>query len=122
MPNLKFTDIIELAKQGYKVADIKELLALEVPDSQQPGAEDGERKTEDTDPPKEEPEEPKEGKPDNVDYKKLYEDSKRQQDELAKKLEEAQKSNTNKDVSGDKDKPDEKSDLDLVNELARSFM
>ena len=53
-------------------------------------------------------------------YKKLYEDSKRQQDELAKKLEEAQKSNTNKDVSGNN--PDEKSDLDLVNELARSFM
>ena len=120
MANLKFTDIIELAKQGYKVADIKELLSLEVPDSLQPGAEDGERKTEDTEPPKEEPEEPKEEKPDNVDYKKLYKDSKRQQDELAKKLEEAQKSNTNKDVSGNN--PDEKSDLDLVNELARSFM
>ena len=50
----------------------------------------------------------------------MYEDLKQQQDELAKKLEESQKLNTSKDVSG-KD-PEEKSDLDLVNELARSFM
>ena len=120
MANLKLTDIIELAKQGYKVSDIKELLALEVPDSHNPDPEDGERKTEDTKPAKEEPEESKEDKPDDVDYKKMYEDSKRQQDELAKKLEESQKANTSKDMSGSK--PDEKSDIDLVNELARSFM
>lgn len=120
MANLKFTDIIELAKQGYKPSDIKELLALNVPDSVQPGAEDGERKTVDTEQPKVEPETPKEEKPDDVDYKKMYEDSKRQQDVLAKKLEEAQKANTSQDMS-DKDK-DEKSDIDLINDWARSFM
>lgn len=120
MANLKLTDIIDLAKQGYKVSDIKELLALEIPDSKDPGTEDGERKTEETKPPKEEPEEPKKDQTDNADYKKMYEDLKQQQDELAKKLEESQKLNTSKDVSG-KD-PEEKSDLDLVNELARSFM
>ena len=121
MANLKLTDIIDLAKQGYKVSDIKELLALEIPDGKDPGTEDGERKTKETKPPKEEPEEPKKDQTDNVDYKKMYEDLKQQQDDLAKKLEEAQKLNTSKDLSG-KDNPEEKSDLDLVNELARSFM
>ena len=81
---MKFSDIIDLAKAGYKTSDIKELLQLQEPDD------------------KKEPEgsEGKKNEPDPIDYKKLYEDEK-------KKLEELQNKNSREPIDPEPLKIDE---------------
>lgn len=92
---LSISDIVALAKAGYKPGDVKELITLSKDEPKD------EPKEEPKDIPKDEPkEEPKE---DNIDYKKLYED--------------AIKANINKDLS-----INDKSDEDIIADLARSFM
>ena len=69
---MKFTDIVELAKAGYKPSDIKELYALKEPeDKQEP---DGDKKVQKGT----EPDDP-------TDYKALYEAEKKKLEELQKK-------------------------------------
>ena len=41
MSKLNFGDIVALAKQGYKPADIKELMSLDIPDNETPATEPG---------------------------------------------------------------------------------
>lgn len=102
---MKFEDILALAKQGYKPADIKELLAIE-PKEEEP-------KEEPKDEPKEEPkEEPKKEPKEEPDYKKLYEESQ-------EALKRAQQKNTHQDASG---KEDEKTDSEILMDFAKSFM
>ena len=115
---MKLTDIVELAKQGYKPNDIKELIEL----SKQPETPDeGKQKDPDPDPEKDKPEDAKdpesakdpEGKKDDpIDYKKLYEDEKKKVSDLQKEL-------TGKDISKGQD---DITDLDTVNDLMKSFM
>lgn len=62
---MKFSDIVDLAKAGYKPSDIKELLTLKEPE-----ANGSEGKNEEDDP---------------VDYKKLYEEEKKLREELQNK-------------------------------------
>lgn len=65
---MKFSDIVDLAKAGYKPSDIKELLTLKEPDDKQ------------------EPEADKKGtEPDEPDYKALYEEEKKKLEELQDK-------------------------------------
>ena len=92
---MKFEDLVAFAKAGYKPADVKELLEMQIESNQ----------------PEPEPEPIQEPEPE-PDYKKLYEES------LAK-LKEAQKANVLKDVSSS---DDNKSDDDIVKDLFRSFM
>ena len=105
---MKFDDIIALAKAGYKPNEVKELLAMAEP-------------TPEPDP---EPEK-KEEKPEEVqnsidtDYKKLYEESQKALDKANESLKKAQAMNNRKDVSNDGNK---KSDAEIVNDWARSFM
>ena len=96
---MKFEDLIAFAKAGYKPADVKELLEMQI-ESNQPDPEPE---------PTPEPEPEPEPEP---DYKKLYEESQ-------VKLKEAQKANVNRDVSNS---GDNSSDEDIVNDLFRSFM
>ena len=100
---MKFEDLVAFAKAGYKPADVKELLEMQI-ESNQP-----EPEPEPIQEPEPEPIQEPEPEP---DYKKLYEES------LAK-LKEAQKANVLKDVSSS---DDNKSDDDIVKDLFRSFM
>lgn len=93
--NLK--DVIDLAKAGYKPADIRELVEI--------AKESKEVKDEPEEPEKEPDPEPA------IDYKKLYEESQA-------KLSQAQKSNAKKTIS----KPEEKTDEDVFKEFCVSFM
>lgn len=100
-------DVVALAKAGYSVKDVKELIALSKEEPKDEVKEESKDmpKDEVKKEPKEEPkdevkEEPKDDKP---DYEKLYKD--------------LIKSNTNKDNSGN-----EKSDDELLADLVRDFM
>ena len=110
---LSIFDIVELAKAGYKAADIKELTEIEVDDSvsdpektpapaPQPPAEN---------PPKEvgKDKEGDAGREDDIDYKQLYEQTK-------KDLEDAQKANVLKP------QPENNPDVKTINDIIRDFM
>lgn len=110
---MTFNDILALAKQGYKPADIKELLALDT--DQQKSIPDEEQKTveevpETTTKEIEQPEEQKTEEKQEPDYKALYEESQKQ-------LKAIQKSNTSKDVSNHNTLSDEDILLDFCKNL-----
>lgn len=101
---IKFSDIIALAKSGYSVADVKELMQLsETPSNDAPEAQQDEKE-----PAAEAPEEEKEEEP---DYKKLYE-------EEAEKVRKMQRENINKNAQ----QPKEKTDQEILMDMARDFM
>ena len=66
---IKFADIIALAKSGYSVSDVKELMQLS--DATTPSNDETEAPQDNTEPAAEEPEEPEQEE--EVDYKTLYE-------------------------------------------------
>lgn len=102
---IKFSDIIALAKSGYTVSDVKELMQLS--DATTPSNDETEAPQDSQEPAAEDPEEPEE---EEVDYKSLYE----QEQEKVKRL---QADNRNKDAQ----KP-EKTDQEILMDLARDFM
>lgn len=114
---LSIKDIVDLAKAGYSVSDVKELISLSkedektdpVPDDT-PGQEGDSNENSPKDA-KESPsqEDPKDEEP---DYKTLYEKSQ-------KELKEAQKANRNKDRSSE---DDYKSDEDMFKDLVSHFI
>ena len=117
---LKLEDIVALAKQGYKPADVKELIELsksaETSDSS--GSEEELQKPEEDLKKPEANEKPiqdtiaAEASNDKVvDYKKKVE-------ELEAKISELQKANTTKNIAD----TDTKSDSDVVADLMKSFM
>jgi len=113
MAKISFGDIIALAKQGYKPADIKELMALDIPES--PEA------PETTEPPADNPADP-EVSDDTATAAKATaqpaEDTKAAEIEaLRAKVSELQKTNQTTDQSGNT--PDPQTDLD---DIVRSFM
>lgn len=110
---MNLNDIIALAKQGYKPADIKELLALAdvtEPEATNPEIKDGVQEPKADEPIKE----PETTKPDAsesaIDYKKLYEDEKA-------KVEKIQKDNLTKNI-----KPETPSLDDQLADIVRGFM
>ena len=68
---MKFSEIVELAKAGYKPSDIKELLTLKEPEDK-PDPDKGKKEQKDID-------------PDEPDYKALYEEEKKKLEELQDK-------------------------------------
>lgn len=117
--NLK--DIIALAKAGYSVSDVKELISLS--SSEDPGPAEQEKT------PDEKTEEPETGKDTaSREPEKSTEDPakviaideyKKQIDDLKKQVKDLQEKNTHKDVSGNKN---EKSNEEIINDITRSFM
>lgn len=109
---MKLEDIIALAKQGYKPADIKELIELSKEDAYEsdnqgetPGdAAESEQTTPEDSKPTETPE-----NVDSIDYRKLYE-------EEHSKLLNAQRTNLNQNMDG-LSKSDEEIVLDLFKNL-----
>ena len=77
---MKLTDIIELAKQGYKPSDIRELLKIETETEPQPQQEQEEQ-------PAEDPQQEQEEHPAEPDYKQLYEKEKAKRQAAARKQE-----------------------------------
>lgn len=115
---LNLTDIVALAKQGYKPADIKELIALSTDSESNQQDDAGQNQGEGQTPEGTgEPEKPTEEtepnhKPEQeLDYKKMYEESQ-------KALAEAQKKNVNQNAGG----TEEASDQELLDSLMQSFM
>ena len=101
---IKFSDIIALAKSGYTVSDVKELMQL----SDTPSNNDETEAPQDnTEPAAEDPEEPEQ---EEVDYKTLYE----QEQEKVKRL---QAVNRNQNAQ-----TNEKTDQEILMDLAREFM
>lgn len=114
---LNLNDIIALAKQGYKPADVKELIEL---------SKTAEASEEDQEQPKEIPEQPEEvkeapkeeEKKDGADEADKIVDYKKKAEELEKKISELQKANTKQNA----DKSDHKSDAELFADVMKSFM
>ena len=117
---MKFGDILDLAKQGYKPSDIKELLelskAVEEKDTADP-AEDKEQKNseKDQDQDSSEGDTPKESKAEDkdeaIDYRSLYEAEKEKNSTLQKMLKKV-------DISGS----DEINDVDIFADAVKNFM
>ena len=118
---MKFTDIIELAKQGYKPNDIKELLELSkaTEDAQKDDLPDegntqkNPEKDQDQDVPEDKtPDVPGEDDKDKApDYKSLYEAEKTKNATLQKMVMKV-------DISGS----DDKSDQDIFADVMKDFM
>lgn len=103
---IKFSDIIALAKSGYTVSDVKELMQLS--DATTPSNNDETEAPQDNqEPAAEDPEEPEQ---EEVDYKALYE----QEQEKVKRL---QAVNRNQNAQ-----TNEKTDQEILMDLARDFM
>lgn len=113
---MKLTDIIELAKQGYTPADIKELMSLPEPEPEpDPAPDEGKQKTEEEDPQQDNPEGAKtdpNGTEDDIDYKKLFEDEQKKTAKLQKMI-------TQADMSGS---DNEETDLDVFASVMQGFM
>jgi outer membrane biosynthesis protein TonB len=108
---MKLSDIIALAKAGYKPSEVKELLEMAETDSKEEPTEPT-KPNEPTEPtePKDDKKDPETSKePTEPDYKALYE-------ETEKKLKEAQKENRKDDASGNV-KTDEETALNYINSI-----
>lgn len=87
---MKFSDIIDLAKAGYKPSDIKELLQLQEPDDKkEPEGSEGKKKEPEGSEGKSKEEkwkkDPAFNPGINLDYKELYEKEKKLREELQNK-------------------------------------
>lgn len=114
---MNFTDIIQLAKQGYKPNDIKELIALSTPIDEpapEPATEVQEvQATED----KKEAEPPTDN---SDDYKKIIEEMTEKLRATEEKLNKLQHENVRRNIA---DTPEDKrSDVDVFNDAMRNFM
>lgn len=118
---MKFSDLIALAKAGYKPGEVKELLSLG--DNGASGAEKAdeilpkeEEQPEQQNAQQKEAEEPEDnGAPSDDDKIK---DLEAQITALKAELKKAQKDNSKKDISG----TEKKDPQEVLNEIARSFM
>lgn len=119
---ITFKDIIDLAKQGYKPADVKELFALA--NAQEPAAATPEDEKAQPKAPERDDADKRQGaaapggedKP--VDYKALYLTQQNDLENLKKQLQTLQNANTHSDNSGNAPKDFNKEWEDI----ARSFM
>lgn len=105
---MKFSDIVDLAKAGYKPSDIKELLSLKAPETiEVPETDKAETETDDTPEVTPEPDKAPETTEPVIDYKALYEAEK-------SKVEKMQAENAAKTVGT---KIEKKSQFEVVSDL-----
>ena len=119
--NLK--DVVELAKAGYKVSEVKELIALassnETPPAKDEGEEKGKgEKTKEQEEGKEQPSEALQKPTSTPQEDSSILSYKEKIQELEEKLQKLQSDNVHKDQSEVKTKSDE----ELLNELTASYM
>lgn len=110
---MKFSEIITLAKQGYKPGDIKELMALAEPEEEkadpEPEKKDPEPEKKNPEPEKKEPEPEKKEPEEN--YKVIV-------DKLKKQIADLQQQNTRTDISREQFKTDQ----EILNDLYKSII
>lgn len=114
MAKLNFGDIVALAKQGYKPADIKELMALDIPET--PEA------PETPEPPAENPAPPEKSDDTATEAKATpqpAEDTTKDAEIEALKAKVSELQKTNQTVNQSGNEPDPQKDLD---DIVRSFM
>lgn len=120
---LNLNDIVALAKSGYKVDDIKELIKLSKEAETEESTPSGSEEEKEVDKKEEAlPEEPKTGtvaKDDLQEETSKVIDYKKRSEELEEKLQELQKANTKKNMA---DKDETKSDLEVFADAMKSFM
>lgn len=120
---LNLADIVALAKQGYKVSDVKELITLASSEDTDSAAQEkpqDEKKEE----PQESVKEPTQEKETQKSTKEPAEDSvineyKKKIEELEEKVSKLQKDNVNRDNSSN---TPGKSDEEILDDVTRSFM
>lgn len=103
---MKFSEIITLAKQGYKPGDIKELMSLADPEEEKA---DPEPEKKETEPEKKNPEPEKKEPEEN--YKVIVE-------KLKKQIADLQQQNTRTDISREQFKTDQ----EILNDLYKSII
>ena len=119
---LNLKDIVELAKAGYKVSEVKELIALASSKETDP-AKEGEQKGKDEkaqqhDAGKEQPEEAVQKSTSTPEEDSSILSYKKKIEELEAKVKSLQSDNVHKDQSDKQTKSDE----ELINELTASYM
>ena len=119
---LNLKDIVELAKAGYKVSEVKELIALASSEETKP-TEEGEQKgkdekTQEQEAGKEQPEEAVKKSTSTPEEDSSILSYKKRVEELEEKLQKLQSDNVHKDQSDKQTKSDE----ELLNELTSSYM
>ena len=117
MSFLSIKDIVELAKQGYKVDDVKELIALS-----KEGAEPDKGEPDKDEPDKGEPDKGEldkdEPEKDNVDHKRLQE-LEAKLSEAEKTIAQLQKKNAKENIA---DASDEEDDSQIFADVMKEFM
>lgn len=124
---MNIKDIIDLAKAGYKISEIKELLSLEIPETPSKTVEtstvDDKANFLSTDEASavvgEEPKAAAEDSQDKeeIDYKKLYEESQAKLAKVTNDLKAAQKANVRHPIEDNN-----VTDDDIINDLANAFI
>lgn len=114
---MKITDIVELAKQGYTPADIKELMSLNIQEPVQPTLtqvqEDTSKEPAKSEPTPSDPVEPEKAEPaidNSINYKEMYESTKIE-------LEKLQNNNIHSNIKGEQE-----DGIKSLNALVSSFM
>lgn len=114
---LTIKDIVDLAKAGYKPADVKELIEISKSNDDRssdvpPADSDTDKEDNAENNPQIDPNAGGTEDPNEPDYKSLYETTK-------KELEKVQKENAKKDISSEDDYI---SDSDIIKDLIKDFM
>lgn len=114
MEKLSILDVLAFAKAGYKPGDVKEIMAMA--NATEEAAAPASKENANSEPQKEleiptaEP---------SLDYKAMFEEQKKQIEELSSKLEAAQKTNIASDVSNNQTKV---STSETINDIFRSVL
>ena len=119
---INFKDIVTLATAGYKVSEVKELIALANSAETAPAKEGEEKdqaeKTEQHDTGKEQPEEAQKNATDAPEESSVILSYKQKIEELESKVRDLQSKNVHKDNSEVKTK----SDQEILDDITKSFM
>lgn len=129
MGKINFKDIVTLASAGYKVSEVKELIALSNQSEAEPAKDEGEpakdegekdqaKKTEQHEGGKEQPQEAQKNATETPEENSVILSYKKKVEELEKQVKDLQEKNVHKDNSEVKTKDDE----ELLNEITASFM
>ena len=117
-----FKDIVILARAGYKVSEVKELIALSNQSEAEPakdeGGKDQAEKTEQHEGGKEQPQEAQKNATETPEENSVILSYKKRVEELEQQVKDLQEKNVHKDNSEVKTKDDE----ELLNEITASFM
>lgn len=122
MSKFGIMDIVALAKAGYSVSDVKELISLSSSEEKEPEKQEEKEPAKKTDEPEDakdtSAEDPQKSTEDPAKVTAIDE-YKKQVEELKKQVKDLQDKNVHQDNSGNEN---EKSDEDILNEITRSFM